>query len=294
MTALNDLPPSALTDEVLIRALAEDLGQGDITTDLCVPADTMGSAELRTRSTVTLAGLSVFTRVFALVDASVACTELAKDGAAYVSGTTLARVVGRAQSILKAERVALNFIQRMTGIATQTAGLVAELPQDSRTRITDTRKTTPGLRLFERYAVRCGGGYNHRDNLSSAVLIKDNHIAACGSLSAAVTRAIKGAPHTMKIEVEVDRMDQIDEALAAGAHIIMLDNFADDTLTEAVAKIGGRALVEVSGNVTKDRVAKIANAGVSIISVGGLTHSVKSADLGLDWVKADQSETVDS
>lgn len=195
----------------------------------------------------------------------------------------IAHVSGPARSILMGERVALNFAQRLSGVATKTRAFVDALPKGSKTRITDTRKTTPGLRALERWAVRCGGGHNHRDDLSSAVLIKDNHIAACGGVRIAIERARAHAPHTSRIECEVDRMEQLREALEAKADVILLDNFDDDALKEAVAITAGRALLEVSGGVTLERIPKIAAAGVDVISAGGLTHSAPAADLALDW-----------
>lgn len=221
--------------------------------------------------------------MFHAVDRSLSVDAQVADGARLVAGDVAAIVGDRANPVLKGERVALNFVQRMSGVATMTARFVDALPVGSRTRITDTRKTTPGLRALERYAVRCGGGHNHRDDLSSAVLIKDNHIAACGSVSEAIRRARAFAPHTSKIECEVDTMDQLVEALDARADIVLLDNFDDRTLPEAVALVAGRAFVEVSGGVTLERVPMIADAGVDAISVGGLTHSAPAVDLGLDW-----------
>lgn len=275
--------PEVVVREVVARALAEDLGRGDVTTDATVPPDVPGAATLGAREALVVAGLRVFTAVFEAVDPRVVVEAAADDGAALAPGEVAARVRGRANPILKGERVALNLVQRMSGVATKTARLVAALPPGSKTRITDTRKTTPGLRALERYAVRCGGGHNHRDDLSSAVLIKDNHIAACGSVREAISRARAFAPHTSKVECEVDGLDQLREALEAGADIVLLDNFDDAALAEAVAIVGGRAFVEVSGRVTLERIPIIAAAGVDAISVGGLTHSAAAVDLGLDW-----------
>ncbi|MGE0786160.1 MAG: carboxylating nicotinate-nucleotide diphosphorylase [Sandaracinaceae bacterium] len=282
MTTLPPLPEIVVREQVE-RALLEDLGRGDVTTDATVPLDVPAHCVLRAREPIVLAGLRLFEAVFHAVDPTIQIEAKAHDGARIAASEIAAVVHGRANPVLKGERVALNFVQRMSGIATKTASLVAALPPGSRTRITDTRKTTPGLRALERYAVRCGGGHNHRDDLSSAVLIKDNHVAACGGVRAAIERARAHAPHTSKIECEVDGMDQLDEALAAGADIVLLDNFDDATLVEAVRKIDGRAFVEVSGSVTLERVARIAAAGVDAISVGGLTHSARAVDLGLDW-----------
>jgi nicotinate-nucleotide pyrophosphorylase (carboxylating) len=181
------------------------------------------------------------------------------------------------------ERVALNLVQRTCGVATQARAYADAVPAGSKTRITDTRKTTPGLRALERYAVRVGGAYNHRDDLGAAVLIKDNHVAACGGVRAAIERARAAAPHTAKIECEVDTLDQLDEALAAGADIVLLDNMSTATVAEAVKRARGQALLEVSGGITLERVAELARAGVDAISVGALTHSVAAADVGLDF-----------
>jgi nicotinate-nucleotide pyrophosphorylase (carboxylating) len=277
--------PEVVVTEIVARALAEDLGRGDVTSDACVPLDVMSTAELGARDEIVVSGLRVFRAVFAAVDPSVEVTLRVEDGVHLSPGGIAAVVRGRANSILKAERVALNLAQRMSGVATKTARFVAALPPGSKTRITDTRKTTPGLRALERYAVRCGGGHNHRDDLSSAVLIKDNHIAACGgSIRTAIARARAFAPHTSKIECEVTNDDQLREALEAGADIVLLDNYADAALPAAVAIARGRAFVEVSGRVTLERIPIIAAAGVDAISIGGLTHSAAAVDLGLDFV----------
>ncbi|GAB4215212.1 MAG: carboxylating nicotinate-nucleotide diphosphorylase [Sandaracinaceae bacterium] len=276
-------PPRFVVEDTVRRALAEDLGRGDVTTDATVPPDTRGTAVLVAREPLVVSGLSVFALTFEVVDPQVEVALLADDGALLPKGALAARVRGPAASILKGERVALNFVQRLSGVATKTRAFVDALPPGSRTRIADTRKTTPGLRALERYAVRCGGGHNHRDDLSSAVLIKDNHIAAAGGVRVAVERARAHAPHTSRIECEVDRMEQLREAIEAGAEVVLLDNFDDATLREAVAFVAGRALVEVSGGVTLERVPVIAAAGVDVISAGGLTHSARAVDLALDW-----------
>jgi nicotinate-nucleotide pyrophosphorylase (carboxylating) len=276
-------PPALVVREIVRRALEEDLGRGDVTTDACVPPETRGRAVLVAREPLVLAGAGVFEEAFALVDGELAVERLAKDGAALAKGAIAARVSGAAASILKGERVALNFVQRMSGVATKTRAFVDALPAGSRTRIADTRKTTPGLRALERYAVRCGGGHNHRDDLSSAVLIKDNHVAAAGGVRVAIERARAHAPHTSRIECEVDRMEQLKEALEAGADVVLLDNFDDAALAAAVALARGRAIVEVSGGVTLERIGVIARAGVDVISSGALTHSARAVDLALDW-----------
>ncbi|UJR81195.1 carboxylating nicotinate-nucleotide diphosphorylase [Sandaracinus amylolyticus] len=276
-------PPAFVVRDLVERALAEDLGRGDVTTQACVPVDLEGAAALVAREPLVLAGAFVFEQVFATVDPRVRVEVLAHDGARLSKGAVAARVRGPAQSILEGERVALNFVQRMSGVATKTRKFVDALPAGSKTRIADTRKTTPGLRALERYAVRCGGGHNHRDDLSSAVLIKDNHIAACGGVGIAIERARAWAPHTSRIECEVDRMEQLREAIEARADIVLLDNFDDATLAEAVAFVAGRAILEVSGGVTLERIPKIAAAGIDVISAGGLTHSAAAVDLALDW-----------
>jgi nicotinate-nucleotide pyrophosphorylase (carboxylating) len=277
-------PPQGVIERVVKMALYEDLGRGDVTTEACVPPGVRGEAVVRARSELVFSGLEVIREVYRQVDPDIEVHDRAKDGELVAAGTEVAMIVGRAQGILGGERVALNFAQRMSGIATKTRRFVDELPEGSKTRIVDTRKTTPGLRALERYAVRCGGAHNHREDLSSAVLIKDNHIAAAGGVAAAIERARKHAPHTSRIECEVDTKEQLEEALSAGAEIVLLDNFPDAILREMVDLVAGRALVEVSGGVKLERVAGIAAAGVDVISVGALTHSAPSADLGLDWI----------
>ncbi len=276
------LPRPLLTSIVRI-ALDEDLGRGDLTTEACVPEDAHGQAELRAREALVFCGADLVREVFAQVDPRVQVHVKRGDGARAKPGDTLLVLSGPARSLLEGERVALNFAQRLSGIATLTRTYVEALPSGSTTRITDTRKTTPGLRALERYAVRCGGGHNHREDLSSAVLIKDNHIAASGGIAQAIARAKERAPHTSRIECEVESFEQLDEALASQADIVMLDNFKDEELKAAVARVAGRALVEVSGRVSLERVAVIARAGVAVISVGALTHSARAVDLGLDW-----------
>ncbi len=268
---------------LVAMALEEDLGRGDVTTAATVPWATMGEAVLAARRLLVLSGLFVFREVYAQVDPTVEVIEVAADGDRLAAGAVAARVRGRAASLLQGERVALNFVQRMSGTATLARAYVDALPADSTTRIADTRKTTPGLRALERYAVRCGGAHNHREDLSSAVLIKDNHVAAAGGVTIAIRRARAHAPHTSRVECEVDTMAQLEEALDAGADIVMLDNFDDATLKSAVALVAGRAIVEVSGGVTVERIPRIAAAGVDVISAGALTHSAAAVDLGLDW-----------
>lgn len=276
--------PLPLIDDTLTRALSEDLGAGDVTTESCVPADRLATAHGVARKAIVVSGLPVAARVFSLVDASLQFETRVAEGAIVEPGTVLWTVEGRARSILMAERVALNFTQRMCGISTATRRYVAAVPEGCVTRITDTRKTTPGLRLLERYAVRRGGGHNHRNDLGSAVLIKDNHIVAAGGVRAAIEAARARAPHTSRIECEVDSLDQLEEALAARADIVLLDNMDTPTVEEAVRRTRGRALLEASGGITFERVAELARAGVDAISVGALTHSTPAADIGLDFV----------
>ena len=277
-------PPRAVVERVVAIALQEDLGRGDVTTEACVPPGVRGQAVVVARTGLVLCGLDVIREVYRQVDPDVEVHDRARDGEFLRAASICATVAGRAWSLLAGERVALNFAQRLSGIATKTKTYVDELPKDSKTRIVDTRKTTPGLRALERYAVRCGGALNHREDLSSAVLIKDNHIAAAGGIAAAITRVRRHAPHTSRIECEVDTLEQLDEALDAGIDIVLLDNFDDDAIKEAVSRTKERAIVEVSGGVPKERVAALAEAGVDVISVGALTHSAPAADLGLDWV----------
>jgi nicotinate-nucleotide pyrophosphorylase (carboxylating) len=276
--------PLPLIDETLTRALAEDLGAGDVTTEACVPEDKLATAHGVARKSIVACGIPVAGRVFALVDPGLRFAAKVAEGASATPGTILWTVEGRARSILMAERVALNFTQRMCGISTATSRYVAAVPEGCVTRITDTRKTTPGLRLLERYAVRRGGGHNHRNDLGSAVLIKDNHIVAAGGIRPAIEAARRRAPHTSRIECEVDSLDQLEEALAARADIVLLDNMDTATVEEAVRRTRGRALLEASGGITLERVSELARAGVDAISVGALTHSTPAADIGLDFV----------
>ncbi len=278
-------PPSPLVVERIVRAaLEEDVARGDVTSDATVPAEAVGAAELRARERLVLCGLDVIAQVFRLAAPSVEVERRAEDGDALEIGQVATIVRGPARGILLGERVALNFVQRLSGVATQTRQYVDALPPGSRTRIADTRKTTPGLRALERYAVRCGGGHNHRDDLSSAVLIKDNHLAACGGVRVAIERARAYAPHTSRVECEVDSLAQLDEALAAGADVILLDNFDDAAVATAIERAAGRAILEASGGITLARIARLGALGVDVISSGALTHSARAVDLGLDWV----------
>jgi nicotinate-nucleotide pyrophosphorylase (carboxylating) len=276
-------PAPTILAETVRRALSEDIDRGDITTEACVEPTAVGTATLNARERVVVCGLPVLEEVFAQIDLMVDVDIHVRDGDLVEAGTSLATLSGPATSILLGERVALNFLQRLTGVATMTRLFADALPDGSATRITDTRKTTPGLRAFERYAVRCGGGYNHREDLGAAILIKDNHIAAAGGCAQAIERARAYAPHTCRIECEVDTLAQLQEALTAEADIVMLDNFTDEDVRDALALVDGRAIVEVSGGITLERVAALGALGVDVISVGALTHSSPSCDLGLDW-----------
>lgn len=253
-----------------------------MTSAATVAGEERAIAKAVAHSALTICGGAVFARAFYRVDPGLRVEEKLADGDRASPGDVLWLVEGSARSILMAERTALNFAQRMSGVATLTRQLVDAIPPGSKLRIIDTRKTTPGLRVLERYAVRCGGGHNHRDSLGSAVLIKDNHIVAAGGIRAAVERARQHAPHTSRIEVEVDSLSELDEALAVGADIVLLDNFDSATLKAAVAKAQGRAIIEVSGGITLGRVRELGELGVDLASVGALTHSAPAADIGLD------------
>jgi nicotinate-nucleotide pyrophosphorylase (carboxylating) len=269
-------------DEIVARALREDLSGGDLTTEATVSAERRGVAKAVAHGALVLAGSAAFARTFYLVDRGLRVESLKQDGERAEAGEALFIVEGPARSILLAERCALNFLQRLSGVATLTRRFVDALPPNTKTRIVDTRKTTPGLRALERLAVRAGGAHNHRNDLSSAVLIKDNHIVAAGGIRVAIEHARQYAPHTSRIEVEVDSLPQLEEALAAGADIVLLDNFTDSAVEEAVKRGRGRALFEVSGGITLERVARLAALGIDVISVGALTHSAPAADIGLD------------
>ncbi|HJP57723.1 MAG TPA: carboxylating nicotinate-nucleotide diphosphorylase [Gemmatimonadales bacterium] len=277
-----------LIHTVVQAALVEDAPWGDVTSQLLIPEAARATARLVAREPGTFAGGEVFAAAMTLTDPSIEVTLHVADGAVFVAGDALATVTGPARSVLQGERVALNFTQRMSGIATLTAAFVAEVAHTS-ARIVDTRKTTPGLRAFERHAVRAGGGHNHRYSLSDAVMAKDNHLAVLTAqtgltVTEALLRVREQLSHTTHLEVEVDRIDQIEPVLAAGVDTIMLDNFTLDELREGVARVGGRAIVEASGNVSLATVRSIAETGVDVISAGSLTHSVRSLDLGLDVV----------
>ena len=272
-------------DRVVSTALDEDAPWGDLTSETLIPAEATARAELVARVDGVFSGAAVFAAAFTLTDPSVVVDQRVGDGERFAPGDTLAVVTGPARAVLTAERIGLNFVQRMSGIATLTSRYVAEVAHTG-ARIVDTRKTTPGLRAIERQAVRDGGGHNHRFSLSDAVMAKDNHLAVLTASGLSVTQALEGAiarlPHTTHVEVEVDRLDQIDAVLAAGVGTIMLDNFSLDDLRTGVARIAGAAQVEASGGVSLDTVRAIAETGVDVISVGALTHSARALDLGLD------------
>lgn len=275
------IPPA--WDRAITVALEEDLSSGDVTTEACVPEDVRAVAHAVCREDIVVCGGALFARVFARVDPACEVDVHVRDGARATAGTRLWTVRGPARSVLMAERTALNLAQRACGVATLTRRTVDALASGSRTRITDTRKTTPGLRAIERYAVRVGGGHNHRDNLGSAVLIKDNHILAAGGIAGAVERARARAPHTTKIECEVTTLAELDQGLAARADILMLDNMSTELVREAVRRAAGRAVLEASGGVTLERVAELSATGVDAISIGALTRSAPAADIGLDF-----------
>ena len=274
-------------ERIVRMALDEDAPWGDLTSQTLIPAQSRMSAHLVAREVGILSGGEVFAAAMSITDPTTQTTPAKADGDSFQAGELLATVSGPARSVLQAERVALNFVQRMSGIATLTASFVAQV-QGTRARIVDTRKTTPGLRLLERYAVRCGGGRNHRFSLSDAVMAKDNHLAVltgngARDLTEALREARRALPHTAHFEVEVDRPEQIEAVLAADVDTIMLDNFTVEQLRAGVEQVAGRALVEASGSVRLETVGEIARAGVDVISVGALTHSVRSLDLGLDF-----------
>jgi nicotinate-nucleotide pyrophosphorylase (carboxylating) len=289
MSALPKTTPTAapgaeinwlILDPILERALEEDIGTGDITTNSVVLPTTRTSGRLLAKEDGRICGLPVFSRVFALIDPAVAVEMLVAEGSPVKRGDVIARISGPARAILTGERVALNFLQRLSAIASKTAWAVEQVA-GTRARITDTRKTTPGLRVLEKYAVRVGGGSNHRFNLSDGILIKDNHIQAAGSITAAVQAARAHAPHTLKIEVEVEDSAMIAEALACKADIIMLDNMDQAAIEAAVRQIDGCALVEISGNMGERDIKALAATGIILISIGALTHTVKAMDISL-------------
>jgi nicotinate-nucleotide pyrophosphorylase (carboxylating) len=278
------LPPPLLIAEAVRAALKEDLGlAGDITSAATIPADAIATATIGARKPGVIAGLAIAECAFHEMDAAVRFTAMVADSDRVAAGAAVAKVEGNARAILGGERVALNFLCHLSGIATATAAF-AERIAHTRAKITDTRKTLPGLRAFEKYAVRCGGGASHRYGLFDAILIKDNHIAVAGGVGAAVKSARASAGHLVKVEVEVDSIAQLKEALAAEPDAVLLDNMSPQQLLEAVLLVDGRVVTEASGGVTLDSVAAIAETGVDRISSGWLTHSAPALDLGLDVV----------
>jgi len=267
-------------DELILNALQEDMGPGDITTQLLIPEGEKGKGVIMAKEPGVIAGLPVAARVFSLLDPRVCFSPLCQEGQGVEAGTILAQVGGPLRAILAGERVALNFLQHLSGIATRTSRMI-QLIKGYPVRLLDTRKTTPGLRYLEKYAVRVGGGANHRLGLFDGILIKDNHIAAVGSVAEAVRRARAGAPPFLKIEVEVKNLKELQEALEAGADIIMLDNMSLEEMAQAVQMARGRALLEASGGITEENIEKVAATGVDFISLGALTHSVKALDIAL-------------
>lgn len=268
-------------DELVRRALLEDIGPGDITTEATIPADKSCTAVIIAKEVGILCGHQVAAATFQAMDPGLTYEILVPEGSEITPGQGVARISGSARSVLMAERVALNLLQRMSGIATTTRKL-ADSIKYYHARLVDTRKTTPGLRMIEKYAVRVGGGLNHRSGLHDAILIKDNHIAVAGGVREAVVAARKVASHTSRVEVEVELLEQVQEALDAGADIILLDNMDPDTMKRAVEMIAGKAIVEASGGITAATLVDVAKTGVDIISMGALTHSVKSLDLSLE------------
>lgn len=267
-------------DPLILSALREDITSEDVTTNSVMPEAVTGEVDLICKEDGIICGLQVFERTFTLLDENTEVTFYVKDGDSVKCGDLMAKVRGDIRILLCGERTALNYLQRMSGIATYTNG-VAKLLEGTAIKLLDTRKTTPNNRIFEKYSVRIGGGNNHRYNLSDGVLLKDNHIGAAGSVKKAVEMALEYAPFVRKIEVEVENMDMVKEAVEAGAHIIMLDNMSHDEIKEATDYIAGRAEVEVSGNVTKENIAKLADLGVDYISSGALTHSAPILDISL-------------
>lgn len=272
-----------LIQDILINALKEDMNNGDITSDYLVDSSLTGKATIKAKERGTICGLDVAEMVFSIVDDSLEFSKLKTDGENVLIGEDVAVVKGSLKSILKGERVALNFLQRMSGIATKSSE-ISSLVEDLDVKIVDTRKTTPGLRIFEKYAVKIGGCYNHRFNLSDAVMIKDNHIEAIGSIKEAIDILREQIPHTTKIEVEVKNIEELNEALDANADIIMLDNMDSYIMKRAVEITEGASILEASGNITKDNIREVAETGVNIISVGELTHSFKSMDISLNII----------
>ena len=277
---MNTISMTVQVDALLMQALQEDISSEDVTTNAVMPNAVQGEVELICKQDGIIAGLPVFARVFQLLDEKTKITFYCQDGDTVQKGQVMGIVSGDIRVLLSGERVALNYLQRMSGIATYTHS-IAELLKDSHIKLLDTRKTTPNMRIFEKYAVRVGGGYNHRYNLSDGVLLKDNHIGAAGSVTKAIQMAKQYAPFVRKIEVEVENLDMVKEAVQAGADIIMLDNMKPEEMRQAIAIINGRAETECSGNVTKEHIQNLIDLGVDYISCGALTHSAPILDISL-------------
>ena len=277
---MNDITMKLNADKLIMMALQEDITSEDVSTNAVMPYAKKGTVDLICKQDGIIAGLEVFARVFTILDEKTEVEFLCKDGDEVKAGQLMGTVTGDIRVLLSGERVALNYLQRMSGIATYTHE-VAELLKGSKTKLLDTRKTTPNCRIFEKYAVRVGGGCNHRYNLSDVVMLKDNHIGAAGSITNAVKKAREYAPFVRKIEVEVETIEQVTEAIAAGADIIMLDNMTTEQMREAISYIDGRAETECSGNVTRDNIARLVSLGVDYISSGALTHSSPIMDISM-------------
>lgn len=278
-------------DKIILTGLKEDMPFGDITTDNLIDDTSQSEALLIAKDTGVIAGIDIAKRVFEIVDKNVVFEKRIEDGHRVKSGDVIAQIKGNTRALLKGERTALNLLQRLSGIATKTKELCEKI-KDTNSKVVDTRKTTLGLRALEKYAVKVGGGYNHRFSLSDGVMIKDNHIKAAGGIKEAVKKIRKKIPHTIKIEVETETLEQVEEALEAGADIIMLDNMGVDKVRKAVKIINGSAISEASGNVNLDSIVEIAKTGVDIISVGSLTHSVSAFDISMKfkWLSSNRKD----
>ena len=286
---MNTITMQLNADELIRLALSEDITSEDITTNAVMRTETQGEVQLICKQDGILAGLGVFKRVFTLLDGETTIESCCKDGDKIEKGQLIATITGDIRVLLSGERTALNYLQRMSGIATYTHE-IASLLEGTKTKLLDTRKTTPNMRIFEKYAVKVGGGYNHRYNLSDGVLLKDNHIGAAGSVAKAVAMAKEYAPFVRKIEVEVENLDMVKEAVEAGADIIMLDNMTPEEMKQAISLIDGRAETECSGNVTRENVSRLVDLGVDYISSGALTHSAPILDLSFKNLHAINKE----
>lgn len=282
---MNEITMKMQADQLIRMALQEDITSEDVSTNAVMPTATKGTVELIAKEDGVIAGLDIYARVFTILDEKTEIDFHCKDGDEVKKGELMATVTGDIRVLLSGERVALNYLQRMSGIASYTHS-VASLLEGSKTKLLDTRKTTPNMRIFEKYAVRAGGGYNHRYNLSDGVLLKDNHIGAAGSVAKAIQMAKEYAPFVRKIEVEVENLDMVKEAVEAGADIIMLDNMSTEEMQEAIRIIDGRAETECSGNVTKENISRLTSLGVDYISSGALTHSAPILDISLKHLHA--------